>query len=84
MYEDWPVHHFGSRDRVQTSFLYSLYSVVTLKIRSMSPKFNQDFKPSQQSGQNPSSGSRESAYKLFFGQNLKISNGVLYKENEDV
>ena len=45
---------FGSRDGVQTSFflvkigkIYSFYSVVTLKIKSRSPKSNQIFKPSQ-------------------------------------
>ena len=45
---------FGSRDRVQTSFFlveigkfYSIYSVVTLKIRPRSPNSNQIFKPSQ-------------------------------------
>ena len=36
----------GSGDRVQTRLIFSLYSLVTLKIRSRSPKSNQTFKPS--------------------------------------
>ena len=36
-----------SGDRVQTMLIFSLYSVVTLKIRSRSPKSDQIFKPSQ-------------------------------------
>ena len=34
----------GSGDRVQTRLIFSLYSVVTLKTRSMSPKSNRIFK----------------------------------------
>ena len=37
----------GSGDRVQTRLIFSLYSVVTIKIRSRSPKSDQIFKPSQ-------------------------------------
>ena len=64
-----------------------LYSVVTLKIWSRSPKSNQIFKPSQsynmEFGQNPSFGSRDRVQtRFFFGQNLKISKGWCNLENE--
>ena len=56
MYEVGHNPLFGTRDRVQTSFcrskfeiFCSLSSLVTLKIRSRSPKSNQIFKPSQRS-----------------------------------
>ena len=61
---------------MQTRLIFSLYSLVTLKIRSRSPKSNQIFQPSQQYmkfGLNPSFGSRDRVQISFFGQKLKIS-----------
>ena len=54
---------------MQTRLIFSLYSVVTLKIRSRSLKSNQIFQPSQQYmkfGLNPSFGSRDRVQISFF------------------
>ena len=64
---------------------YSLYRIVTLKIRSRSPTYNQLLycatrKQYVELGQNPLFSSRDNMGKPYFGQNLKFqSTGVTLK-----
>ena len=76
---------FVSEDRVQTRLIFSLYSVVILKIMLTSSKSNQVFKLSQQYSIFSLARIRYLVQEIgcrcaFFGQNLKISSaGVTLK-----
>ena len=60
-------NHWFGRKCVEMADLHSLYGMVTLKIRSRSPK--SDLQPMYlcKFGQNPSTGSEDNAQKPYFG-----------------